>query len=349
MKSIALRLTLMFAATAAAVFILSGFLLHFALREVLAEDVRDALSLRTLERFKLAFIGIAVAGSALMAGLGGWIARVGLQPIETLSKQARSIVPCQPLRRLQVEGVPTELRDLSASFNGALDRLEASYRQLEAFNADVAHELRTPLMNLIGQTQVTLSRPRTCEAFQETLQSNLEELERLRSIVNDMLFLARADQGATTREAQPVWLASEVRQVADFLDVLIDEKQIVLRIEGDTREPIESALFRRAASNLLINAIEHSAVGAEIVVGIERAQEVARIGVSNAGPAIEARHLEHLFDRFYRVEACRRNSTANHGLGLAIVKAIATMHGGTVFASSAAGTNTFGFTVASKR
>jgi two-component system heavy metal sensor histidine kinase CusS len=88
-----------------------------------------------------------------------------------------------------------ELEDLTVAFNGALGRLEDAWQQLEGFNADVAHELRTPLANLIGGTQVALSRPRSAAEFQETLQSNLEELERLRSIVNDMLFLARADQG----------------------------------------------------------------------------------------------------------------------------------------------------------
>ena len=86
-------------------------------------------------------------------------------------------------------------RTWRVAFNGALDRLEAAYQQLEAFNADVAHELRTPLANLIGGTQVALSRQRSAAEFEETLQSNLEELERLRSIINDMLFLARADQG----------------------------------------------------------------------------------------------------------------------------------------------------------
>ncbi len=96
---------------------------------------------------------------------------------------------------MRLAGLPAELSALAGAFNDALDRLEQAYLRLESFNADVAHELRTPLANLIGQSQVALSRERSAQDYEEVLQSNLEELERLRAIVNDMLFLARADQG----------------------------------------------------------------------------------------------------------------------------------------------------------
>jgi two-component system heavy metal sensor histidine kinase CusS len=101
---------------------------------------------------------------------------------------------------------------LADAFNGALERIEQAYTQLEAFNADVAHELRTPLANLIGETQVALARERSAGEFKDVLQSNLEELDRIRSIVNDMLFLARSDQGEAATARVPASVAARCRR-----------------------------------------------------------------------------------------------------------------------------------------
>ena len=252
-------------------------------------------------------------------------------------------------QRLQVERLPDELSDLGEAFNGALDRLERAYKQLEAFNADVAHELRTPLANLIGSTQVALSRERSAAQFQDVLQSNLEELERLRSIINDMLFLARADQGEAATGLVRTAIADEVRKTIEFFEFVLDELGATVRIEGDVAAaaPIETALFRRAMSNLLQNAIEHSAPGAQLTVDIAQQPASVRITVSNPGEPIADFHLQRLFDRFYRVDAARQGQREHrgHGLGLAIVKAVAEMHGGGVIAASAGGITTIGFSV----
>lgn len=315
-----------------------------ALRVVLTMDPTP--NARMLGKFRLSLIVIIVAGVALVAALGYWIARIGLRPLDRLSRQAHALSPAHPAQRLGFAALPAELRDLTAAFNGALQRLESAYKQLEAFNADVAHELRTPLMNLIGQTQVALSRRRSSDELEDVLQSNLEEMERLRAIVNDMLFLARADRGARARDRNVASLAREVRMVSEFLEPLLEEAGVRMRIEGDEHVPIETALFRRAVSNLLHNAIQHSGAGSEIVVRIDRHEGSPCVSVSNPGGEIESRHLVHLFDRFYRADSSRRNSAESHGLGLSIVKAVATMHRGAVFARSTAGWNTFGFTVA---
>ena len=315
-----------------------------ALRLMLAMDPTP--NGRMLGKFRLSLAVIIVAAVSLVAALGYWIARIGLRPLDRLSRQAHALSPAQRAQRLGFTALPAELRDLTAAFNGALQRLESAYKQLEAFNADVAHELRTPLMNLIGQTQVALSRRRGADELEDVLHSNLEELERLRAIVNDMLFLARADQGARARDRNVASLACEVRMVSEFLEPLMEEAGVRMRIEGDEHVPIETALFRRAVSNLLHNAIRHSGAGSEIVVRIDRHEGWPCVSVSNPGGEIESRHLVHLFDRFYRADSSRRNSAESHGLGLSIVKAVATMHRGAVFARSTAGWNTFGFTVA---
>jgi len=237
------------------------------------------------------------------------------------------------------------LSNLGASFNGALDRLESAYQQLEVFNADVTHELRTPLANLIGQTQVALSRERSAEQLVEVLQSNLEELERLRAIVNDMLFLTRADQGERASRLASVSIAEEVNKTVEFLDFIMDEADVTVRVQGDASAQIEISLFRRAVTNLLHNAIQHSKAKAEIVVDVTDDQSEVRIAVSNPGEEIPKEHLPRLFDRFYRVDSARSNSTESHGLGLSIVKAIAQMHNGSVFASSRNGVTVVGFSV----
>jgi two-component system heavy metal sensor histidine kinase CusS len=251
-------------------------------------------------------------------------------------------------QRLVASDLPSELSALVTSFNGALDRLEKTYQQLESFNADVTHELRTPLANLIGQTQVALSRERSAPQLVEVLQSNLEDLERLRGIVNDMLFLARADLGERPQHLVPTSLAEQVNKTVDFLDFLIEDARIGVRVRGDAQAPIESALFQRAVTNLLHNAIRHSQAGSEIVVelGNANAGGQAEIAVSNWGPEIPSVHLHRIFDRFYRVESARADGVDSHGLGLAIVKAVAEMHAGGVFAISDAGKTTIGFTVA---
>jgi two-component system heavy metal sensor histidine kinase CusS len=302
----------------------------------------------TLHTFLMALIALSLSAVLLVMLLGYWIAQVGLRPLKRLSNEAQTLSPRTLSQRLRIQPLPDELSNLANAFNGALGRLEAAYNQLEAFNADVAHELRTPLTNLIGGTQVALSRQRSAPQFQEVLQSNLEELERLRSIVNDMLFLARADQGEAATGLVKTLVAQEIGKTIAFLEFVLDESQETVQIEGDaaSQAMIETSLFRRAMANLLQNAIEHSPPGAQIRVRIEQQPAFVRIAVSNPGKPIAPVHLPLLFDRFYRVDAARHNGdTHGHGLGLAIVKAVATMHGGDVFAASAEGVTTIGFSL----
>lgn len=305
---------------------------------------------RTLRTFLTALIALSLMAVLLVVVLGYCIAKLSLRPLKKMSFEAQALNAKTLSQRLYGQLLPEELDDLAVAFNGALSRLEAAYKQLEAFNADVAHELRTPLTNLIGETQVALSRPRTVAEFQEVLQSNLEELERLRSIVNDMLFLARADQGEAATGRVPSLVAAEVGKTIEFLELILDETHETIRVDGDTtaQAMIETSLFRRAMANLLQNAIEHSRSGAQIHVIIERQPARVRIGVANPGDPIEPAHLLRLFDRFYRVDGARYNGQRQgHGLGLAIVKAVATMHGGEVFAYCEGGITTIGFSVLS--
>ncbi len=299
----------------------------------------------TQHSLMIALISLAAVGIVLASVLGYWVARIGLRPLASLSLEARKLTPPRLSGRLQLSPMPPELDQLVSSFNSTLERVERAYSRLESFNADVAHELRSPLTNLIGQTQVALTRGRSAEHYFEVLQSNLEELERLRSIINDMLFLASADQGSKATELTCTSLAQEVATSLDYLDFILEDAQVQVRVNGDASAPIDKPHMRRALVNLLHNAVQHTEAGQTIQVDIAQDRDQVSISVANPGVSIPDEHLPRLFERFYRVDASRANSGANHGLGLAIVKAIALMHGGTVFVRSQQGVNTFGITL----
>ena len=339
-------------------FDIQGQNLHVMRTELGATPTRPAVTLvvgvdthpfaKTAHSFRTALLVITGVGTLVVVALGYWVARLGLAPLVRLSQDAREIGPHNRAQRLQLPSLPLELAQLGASFNAALDRLDEAYRQLATFNDDVAHELRTPLGNLIGQTQVALTRERDAAQLQDLLQSNLEELERLRLIVADMLFLARADQGERANRLVIVSIAHEVAKTVEFLELLLDDAGLTVQVEGDQQAPIETSLLRRALTNLLQNAIQYARTSTTIVVQISSRGDLVCIAIRNEGVAIAPEHLHRIFDRFYRVDASRTQypEHSGHGLGLAIVKAIASMHHGNVFAASENGVTTVGMTVA---
>ena len=300
---------------------------------------------RTLHSFQVALMAVTAVGTLIVALAGFMVARLGLLPVGRMSREAHRIEPGNSAQRLNLATLPAELADLGGSLNAALDRLDAAYLQLETFNGNVAHELRTPLANLIGQTQVALSRERGEGQLREVMLSNLEELERLRTIVADMLFLARAEQGARATGRVETRLAREVAKTLEFMEVLLDEACVSVSVHGDATVPVQVALLHRALTNLLQNAIQHADVGSQILVRIDDDSRQIRVTIANRGTLIPPQHLPHLFDRFYRIDVSRVNSDESHGLGLAIVKAVALMHQGGVFASSRDGLTQVGFSI----
>jgi len=301
--------------------------------------------IHTKEKFTKVMSITSALGILLVAILGYWIAKLGLSPVHRLSRQANSLPPNNPRQRLDTIGLPPEIHELAVSFNNALERREAAWLQLEGFNADVAHELRTPLTNLIGQTQVALVRERDLGALQDLLASNLEELERMSSIVNDMLFLSSAENGNRAAELSDISLLTESRKTVEYVEDTFSERNLVVRINGDAHLHADKRLFHRALANLLSNSARYAFSGTEVVVTIEMRDDHAWVSVSNHGDAIPAEQQARLFERFYRGDTARTHSGIHHGLGLSIVRAIASMHGGDVFIRSEHGINTFGFSL----
>lgn len=289
---------------------------------------------RLVAAHRLALASIFALGIALTAVLGAIATRRGLKPLAILAKEARTISPKHRAHRLTVTALHDELETIAGSFNQTLDRLEAAYRHMEGFNADVAHELRTPLATLIQSTHLALARPRSVAEMRNTLASNLEELEQMSGLVSDMLFLARADRGEGMLEVHPASLADEAVKVVDFFDAACEERGITVEIEGDAQVPCVASLVRRALSNLLSNALRHSPPDTAVRIRIRTTGAYARLAVENPGAAIAPEALSRMFDRFYVADVARATRGEGHGLGLAIVRAIAQMHGGDVFASS---------------
>ncbi len=299
------------------------------------------------QRIALLLVGAVLAGAAL-AGWGTyWRVRCSLRPLLDLAAQTKAIDARRLGQRLSLAEPVEELQPLIDQFNGLMNRVERTYAQLEGFNADVAHELRTPLANLIGQTEVALSRERSAAELEDTLHSNLEELQRMATIVNDMLFLAQADRGVKARRGAPVSMAQLVRQVMEFHEAPIEERQLSVAIEGDAELTMDEPLVKRALSNLLGNAIRYAEKGSRLGVRIVREPgDSVRLWVENVGPAIEPEHLPRLFDRFFRADTSRcEMEKPHHGLGLSIVAAIARMHDGFPAAESSGGTTRVGFSM----
>ncbi|ROR15086.1 two-component system heavy metal sensor histidine kinase CusS [Erwinia sp. JUb26] len=316
-----------------------------ALRYVVAIDSTPYMG--TLEEFTRVLLFITFFGVIMVALLGYWISRAGMKPVKALSAQSHQLVPGKKKQRLCIDSLPEELHALAEAFNGVLSRQEKAWDQLESFNADVAHELKTPLTNLIGQTQLALSRDRSVEQLQNVLGSNLEELERMSSIINDMLFLSHAQTGKFSAQLSCVSLYDESQKTAEYIEPSMTERNLSVRINGDATAHVDRRLFTRSLANLLSNGSRYAREGSTIEINITQSDTLISVSVLNEGAQIASDHLERLFERFYRVDSSRTQSSSNHGLGLSIVKAIAQVHGGDVFVNSRHGINTFGFTLQS--
>jgi two-component system heavy metal sensor histidine kinase CusS len=293
-------------------------------------------------RFQL-ILWAYVALATLTSGLLGWLAaRNGLSPLRAMKARAQAVSAHRLDERMPVEAVPVEMADLAQSLNDMLLRLQTDFERLSAFSSDLAHELRTPISNLLTETQVTLSQKRTADDYRNTLASNSEELQRLARMVSDMLFLAKTEHGLALPHPETIALETEVAALADFYEALAADKSLQLVTEGAAQMEGDRLMVRRALSNLLSNAIRHSPEHGQVRIVIRSTPQGAEVSVSNQGEAIAPDVLPRLFDRFYRADTARRHPASDGaGLGLAITRAIMQAHGGTVSASSEHGINRF--------
>lgn len=315
-----------------------------SLDAVLALDIREDTAL--LRRIGFTLAVAALAGALLVSAGGFLLVRLGLRPLRDLVNQTRQLAADTLHRRLDGSAQPEELEPLIAQFNDLLGRLELAYAQLEGFNADVAHELCTPLATLIGSTELALRKARDADELRDVLGSNLEELQRVAGIVHDMLFLSQADRGASARRVPTSSLAALARQVCNYHEAALVDAGLALEIVGDAEGSFDTPLLQRALSNLIGNATRYARRGSTVRVEItgDPAGEV-QLKVVNDGVTIGPDDLPRLFDRFYRGDSARSDADRNHGLGLSIVAAIARMHGGRPLATSSGGISSIGMSL----
>lgn len=288
--------------------------------------------------------GVFVA--ALAAALFGWFAaHRGLAPLRRVTETARRLSARQLGQRLAIDDAPLEVRDHVEAFNGMLARLEAAFQRLGDYSADIAHELRTPISNLMTQTQVALSRPRTLDEYQDILASNLEEYERIARMVSDMLFLAKADENTLAHAGEAIDLAREADALIDFYEALADERQVRIVRQGQASVQGDRLMLRRALSNLISNALRHTPQEGQITIRIDADAAGVRLAVSNVGDPIPADQIERIFERFHRGSAQRESRGEGAGLGLAITRSIVQAHGGHITARSAEGVTCFTITL----
>ncbi|VVM97446.1 Sensor kinase CusS [Pseudomonas fluorescens] len=284
-------------------------------------------------------VGLSALATAL---LGAWAARSGLRPLRRMSAVARGVSAQSLNARLPEEHMPSELAEMAHHFNAMLGRLDDSFQRLSAFSADIAHELRTPLSNLLTHTQVTLTRPRPIEDYREALHSNLEELQWMAQLVNDMLYLAKADHGLLVPKREPLELAQEADVLLEFFAPLAEDAQVTLSRDGHARMEGDRSMLRRALSNLLDNALRFTPAQGEVRVRIIDLAKGVSVMVENSGQGIDKALLPRLFDRFYRADPARQEGSSEHaGLGLAITQSIIRAHGGQIRCESENGWTRF--------
>jgi two-component system heavy metal sensor histidine kinase CusS len=307
-------------------------------------------NVRLGQRWALILVVATLISGAIVAAGAWWRARRLLQPLRELAAQTRAISPQRLDHRLALADPAEELQPWITQFNALMTRVEQAYAQLEGFNADVAHELRTPIAALMGHVEVALSRERPAAELRETMALSLEELQQMSGLIDDMLFLSHADRGARARRSTPRSLRPLAEQVVEYHEGVLDEAGVRAEVVGQAQLAVDEALVRRALSNLLANAARYAERGSTVRVSIEMPAVASdcdprvRIAVENRGATIDPQLLPRLFDRFFRAELARSACQEHHhGLGLAIVAAVARMHGGGTFAASSEGVTCIGF------
>lgn len=310
------------------------------MRLTLALDTQHHTHFMQMLRQQLA---VYVLLATLLSGLlGWWAARSGLAPLRTMRERALKVTAHKLDERMPIDAVPVEMAELARSLNTMLERLQQDFAKLMEFSSDIAHELRTPISNLLTQTQVSLSQHRDPDTYRDILASNAEEFQRLARMVSDMLFLAKTDHGIQLPNSEDVALEDEAKSLLDFYDAVAEDKELRLRVVGAGSVVGDRLMIRRAISNLLSNALRHAHPRTDVEVAIVLKEDGIFLCVTNTGDPIDAADLPRLFDRFYRVDKARAHpSSDGAGLGLAITKAIMLAHGGSASVSSLAETTRF--------
>ncbi|HDR8924879.1 TPA: heavy metal sensor histidine kinase [Burkholderia vietnamiensis] len=303
---------------------------HTPIRIAIARNMHDRAQLLDGYRDRLKVAGAAGALFALLFGY--WLIRTALAPLREIVANTGRITVDKLDTRLDASRAPHELRALVDAQNAMLARLQQAFAHLSQFSADLAHDLRTPLNNMRGATEVALARPRSADEYQTLLESNLEEYDRLARMIDNVLFLARAEHPSFVTRQRAFDVRDELDRIAEYFEGLADEAGSTLRVEGHGRLTADVELFRRAIGNLLANALRYTPAGGVITLAVDETADAVQVVVANPGEPIDAALLPRIFDRFVRGDPARSGGApgGTAGLGLAIVRSVMELHGGSV-------------------
>ncbi len=292
---------------------------------------------RILHHYLFNLIILLLFGVILAAVVGAWLAKKSMRSLQDIAHAAEQITIDQLHTRISPNDWPKEFTHLAGAFNQMLCRIENSFNRLSQFSADLAHELRTPINNLMGEAEIAISRDRKAGEYKEVIQSSLEEYRRLRRMIDSLLFLAKAENPNTRIQKIGVNTASLFETLCDFFEAAAEEKGIRLIREGEATVHADPLLLQRAINNLISNALRYTPASGSITLRAEEDKQFTWIWVTDTGSGVAVEHLAYLMDRFYRVETEFSSASGNTGLGLAIVKSIMDLHRGKMEMVSAPG------------
>jgi two-component system heavy metal sensor histidine kinase CusS len=301
---------------------------HPAGKAYTVQLAQDRSSDEQVERnFALLFIAVLFGGVVASALIAIVVTRRGLRPLREMTESLHQIGADQLKQRIGSTGWPRELQPLAIAFDEMLKRLDDSFTRLSQFSADLAHELRTPIANMLGEAQVALTRDRTAADYREIVESTVAECERLSRIVDNLLFVARVDAASEPIARAPFDARAEIEKIAEFYQTIADDHHVMITCSGNGKIYADPDLFERAVGNLLDNALRFTPEKGSIQIALCQHETGFEVAVHDNGSGIAPEHLPRVFDRFYRAEPSRSSDGA--GLGLALVKSIVDLHGGT--------------------
>ncbi|HEY4259910.1 MAG TPA: ATP-binding protein [Schlesneria sp.] len=273
----------------------------------------------------------------LLIGLAGgwWFSSRAIRPIAEMSAIAESISVKNLSTRINVNSTATELEQLGSVLNRTFDRLQSAFERQGQFTADASHELRTPLAVILSHAELALSRPRAVGDYQNTIQACRRAALRMKTLIDSLLLLARFDSGEPEIELRSVELDRLAVDAVEMLQPLADERHVKLscRAEALTIDADHDRLFQ-VLTNLLSNAIRYNKPDGRVDVDVTSDEQSAIIRVVDTGVGIPADELQHVFNRFYRVDKARTTAEGGCGLGLSICQTIVEAHRGTISAFS---------------
>jgi heavy metal sensor kinase len=286
----------------------------------------------------LTVLGIGLPVVVVLVVITGYVvAARALKPVDAMAERAAEITADHLNDRLVIQNPDDELGKLGTAFNATLARLEGSFDQLRRFTADASHELRTPLTAIRSVGEVSLQKQGDSKYYRDIIGSMLEETSRQTKLVDSLLTMSRADSGRVQLHLVETGLLGLVREAASLLEVLAEEKEQKLLVEGDETLSVmaDRTILRQALVNLIDNAVKYSPFKGEIRVRITESGRNVQIEVQDNGPGVPPEHRGRIFERFYRVDKARTRAEGGSGLGLSIAQWAVTVNGGRIDVQSA--------------